>query len=472
MPQQIVINNNNSLQVIDTGPPGPPGKSVIGPPGPEGQAGPAGPDGQEGPEGPPGPTGPTGPTGPANAATGLGSAKPAASTKGDGFQYFATDEEIVYIKQGAVGAGSWAPLAFTDIPRLVEGPGIALTELPGGNDIEIAAQLQSVVAGSGISVSGAENLTISRATFGQEIYEAAGTYTLTPPTGATAYFFEIVGGGAGGGSGRRGASLTTRWGGGGGGAGGFVSGVVRIDPFYPTVKVTVGAGGDGGAAVTADNTNGNNGVAGSQSSVGDPTFTTFVAPGGFEGAGGTATSGHGGGINTNGGLLLSFRTNEGVPGRHGGGQDAAFNMPFGPGIYISSGVPDPISLKICMTQIGFMYSAGGGGGLTNTDTASVPAIAAFIGPIIRTPKYSPGAAGTNTVKDAAAPVLYPFPSYVISGLGCGGSGGYPSSTSAAGAGSAGSVRGGGGGGGGASLNGYASGAGGAGGAGYARIVWL
>jgi len=473
MPQQIVINNNNSLQVIDTGPPGPPGKSVVGPPGPEGQEGPAGPAGQEGPAGPAGPTGPTGPTGPANAATGLGSAKPAASTKGDGFQYFATDEEVVYIKQGATGGGSWAPLAFTDIPRLVEGPGISLNELPGGNDIEISTQLQDIVAGSGVEISGAETKTIQRAKLGQEHIETAGTQTLTPPVGATAYYFEIVGGGGGGGSGRRGAASTTRGGGGGGGAGGFLSGVVRIDPLFPTVKVTVGAGGAGGAAITTDDTNGANGTDGGVTSIGDPTFTTHAVPGGTGGGGGSTTKGIGGGQNDNGGLLIIAKPNEGVIGRSGGAQDAAETFAFGPGVYIASGVPSPVSLKLLYTQFNLIFSAGGGGGLTSTNTVSAPAQAALLGsPSLRTPKYVPGAAGTAGAKNAVDPALYPFPSYVVSGFGCGGSGGYPSSDSAAGNGSAGSVRGGGGGGGGASLNSYSSGAGGSGGTGYARIVWL
>ena len=89
MPQQLVVTNDGSIRVINTGPMGPRGKA--GPPGPEGPEGPPGPeggppgpageDGAPGPIGPIGPPGPEGPEGPAGAdgETGIISANGAAS---------------------------------------------------------------------------------------------------------------------------------------------------------------------------------------------------------------------------------------------------------------------------------------------------------------------------------------------------------------------------------------------------------
>lgn len=45
MPQQIVLDANNNLRIVESGPPGPPGKSVTGPKGDKGDPGPTGPAG-------------------------------------------------------------------------------------------------------------------------------------------------------------------------------------------------------------------------------------------------------------------------------------------------------------------------------------------------------------------------------------------------------------------------------------------
>lgn len=80
MPQQIIVNSDNSLRVVETGPIGPPGRAIEGPPGPAGPAGPTGPPGPEGgPAGPAGATGAAGATGPAGPAGATGATGPAGA---------------------------------------------------------------------------------------------------------------------------------------------------------------------------------------------------------------------------------------------------------------------------------------------------------------------------------------------------------------------------------------------------------
>lgn len=66
MPQQIVVTDNRSIRIIETGPQGPPGRGEKGDPGVPGPPGPPtpGPQGPPGTPGTPGPIGPSGPIGP------------------------------------------------------------------------------------------------------------------------------------------------------------------------------------------------------------------------------------------------------------------------------------------------------------------------------------------------------------------------------------------------------------------------
>lgn len=100
--------------------------------------------------------------------------------------------------------------------------------------------------------------------------------------------------GGGGGSGRRGAPDTARSGGGGGGGGAIViRSWLDTDPttLPETGEITIGIGGAGGDAITVDDTNGNPGTAGGNTSFGD----MVIAKGGNAGGGGTNAGSNGGG---------------------------------------------------------------------------------------------------------------------------------------------------------------------------------
>lgn len=257
----------------------------------------------------------------------------------------------------------------------------------------------------------------------------------------THYFLRIQAKGSGGpsGSGRRGAAGTVRCGGGPGGTGAFTD--VRVSvadalALFPSgsIPYNVGTGGTGGAAVTADDTNGNAGVSDSftdastwlGASLG--TSCLALARAGSAGAGGTASSGSGGASQ---------------PGTAPQPSSANASTTGGAGTAVT-GVSGP------------------GGGITSGD---VPGAGAAGGSSI----FTGGAPGSGGVVGGAAPTMG---AAGITPLPWGGSGGGAASiTAAAQAGAAGLANSGvGGGGGGASLNGFNSGAGAAGGTGALRVV--
>ena len=121
-------------------------------------------------------------------------------------------------------------------------------------------------------------------------FTSTGTSTWTKPTGAKLVYVLMYGGGGGGGSGRRRAlasSATSASGGGGGGAGGRSELWIPASALGATETVTVGAGATGGAAQTADDTNGNNSTGGGNSSFG----SWGLARVGGNGSGGSTTGG-------------------------------------------------------------------------------------------------------------------------------------------------------------------------------------
>lgn len=258
-------------------------------------------------------------------------------------------------------------------------------------------------------------------------YATAGTFTWTKPANAKAHRVRLIGAGAGAGSGRRGAAGTVRCGGGGGGTGGF-SEMMFLDAQLPaTVSVTVGSKGLGGAAVTADDTNGNNGTAG-----GDSLFGAYLrAVGGGAGGGGTNAAGTAG--TAGAGLTQS------------GNAGAAASTTGGPGAtaaQVSVGTPGGSS----------------GGGITSADVANNGA----------------WGRGSATLLDngATAGTTYSTNANAIPGQlwSAGPGSGNASITAAAGDGGNGAGHGGAGSGGGASLNGHNSGKGGDGTDGYVEIV--
>jgi hypothetical protein len=153
--------------------------------------------------------------------------------------------------------------------------------------------------------------------------------------------------GGGGGSGYRFTPLnsTDKAGGGAGGGGGSASRVFKASDVPASVSITVGAGGSGGAAVTVDNTNGNAGNRGGNTTFGS-LLTSF---GGGNGLGGTS-GGSGGG--SGGGLLNINSTPSEANFIYNGGSGGTYssaNSTFG------------------KTSFYGAAGGGGGGGLSSTD---------------------------------------------------------------------------------------------------------
>jgi hypothetical protein len=288
-----------------------------------------------------------------------------------------------------------------------------------------------------------------------QTFTANGTWT--KPANAQYSDIYVVAGGAGAGSGRRAAAGTNARGG-GGGQGGCVSvGRMLASDLGATETVVVGASAAGGAAVTADTTDGNAGTIGNSSSFGNHVY----AQGGQNGTGGSATTnGVGGGAVQSG---LNFLGLSGGDASHTGGagdglawQEVASStgrqndIRRGPG---GGGAGGGLSTADVILSAGNGSSAENSTALANID-ATYQGVAGTAG-------VGPTAGGTYNG---------------TTGFGGGGGGGRPQGSGAsatAQAGAAGGVPGGGGGGGSASRNGNNSGAGGAGARGVVVVVtWL
>lgn len=155
--------------------------------------------------------------------------------------------------------------------------------------------------------------TVDTTSMNVQIFTSSGTWT--KPANAKKVRIFALGAGGGGGSGRKGAAASVRCGGGGGAAGAFVFGEFDADTLTSTVAVTVGAGGTGGPGITLNNTSGNDGVAG-----GDSTFGNYLkAPGGSFGRAGTAISGTAGTVSLGSSSPWNFAQNAGGPASATGG---------------------------------------------------------------------------------------------------------------------------------------------------------
>lgn len=266
-----------------------------------------------------------------------------------------------------------------------------------------------------------------------QAFTSSGTYT--KPTGAKYIKLIMLGAGGGGGSGRRGAAGTLRTGGAGGGSGQVVIVDIPASVVGSTETVTIGAGGAGGNAVTADSTNGNAGTAG-----GNTTFGSIVRAGGANGGAAGNNSGA-----AAGGGQVGASSQWSIQGTSGGNSSATGGNGSGGNSQTVNVAPS---------------AGGGGGGITTADAAGTGGSG---GNVNISNWFATGYTGinggaANTAGNVSAALVH----YHNLTIGTGGGGGNASIVAAASAGGAGGGPGAGGGGGGASLNGNNSGAGGAG----------
>lgn len=277
-------------------------------------------------------------------------------------------------------------------------------------------------------------------------FTSTGTSTWTKPSGAKMVYVLMFGGGGGGGSGRKrssGGLATAASGGAAGGAGGRTELWIPASLLGATETVTVGAGGTGAAAQTTDDTNGNSGTTGNN--------TTF-------GSWATARFGRGG----EGGL-----TSTSSGGSSGGGLG---EFTFGDSRYTANGGNGTTTTGSIGFSGGYRPGGGGGGGGFGAGSSILRAGAAggLGGGLLTSNDGSTGGGGTagNTTGTPNGSAGSDASSYFVGGSG--GGGGANGSTTA-GNGGTGGYPGGGGGGGGAGYT-VNSGAGGNGGNGYVRVV--
>jgi hypothetical protein len=264
----------------------------------------------------------------------------------------------------------------------------------------------------------------------QQTFSASGTYTV--PLLAKYLEVVVIGAGGGGGSGRRGAAGSARSGGLGGRGGAVSRFNVNTASLGATVAVTVAAGGNGGAAQTADSTDGIAGTAASQTS-----FGSFQTAANSAGAGGSSAN-----VASSGTALTTYG---GAPANMASSITA---ITGGPVVAVGGG------------------TGGTGGGITtgNTDLAGGVGGSSSAGGSILTG----GSGGATSGGSGGNGTAIATPMNQLGGSGGGGGGG--NASGAGGTGGNGAIPGGGGGGGGASLNGNNSGAGGNGARGEVRVT--
>lgn len=324
-----------------------------------------------------------------------------------------------------------------DLPLSNLAQASAASKLLGRGSASGAGDFEEITLGSGLTMSGT-TLSASGGSSNVDVklYTANDTWTNPSPSTAKRVFVKLIGGGGGGGSGRKGAAGTNRYGGSGGAPGCSVETWFLTTDLSSTVSVTVAAGGTGGAAVTADSTNGNNGTAG-----GSTTFSTVTAVGGFAGVGGTAASANQPGGKNN--CCLFGLTSTG-------------SLAAGSG---SNSTGNSVSANITSLPTG----GGGGGGLNTSNTTASGGTGGGLGDSTYLQLVAGGTSGTagNAGGNGNS----------ARGVGTGGGGGGSSASANAGAGGNGGGYGSGGGGGGAATDAVGnSGNGGDGAPGYALII--
>lgn len=180
------------------------------------------------------------------------------------------------------------------------------------------------------------------------------------PRGAKWLWALIIPGGGGGGGGFTGAAASARGGGGGGGSGGVADAWIPLWLLPDRLYVTVGKGGQGGAANTVGGNGTTSWIGIGPNPSGNYNFVLAAwSVGGSGGGGGTAAAGGAAGagasqnITTGGYMMLAtgIRQTSGVAGGAGGSQAG--------GVGVAANLPANI----------FLTGGGGGGGTTSADFA-------------------------------------------------------------------------------------------------------
>ncbi len=277
------------------------------------------------------------------------------------------------------------------------------------------------------------------------VFTSSGTWT--KPAGFKRAILALVGAGGGAGAGRRGAAGTNRFGGGGGGGGAVVFLSIASGALPATVAVTIGAGGTGGAGITVDDTNGNPGTAGGDTSFG----AIVIAKGGSLGGGGSTAAGALG----------------------AGGSVATGNPQYGPFAIGGANGAAGNTITTAAGATGFIGTTGapGGGGGGGINSSNVSGVAAMTGGAVYQNgvlQAGPTSASPNGANNQS--VFLHFSTTLTSGygLGTGGAGGIPSNVNGGNGGNYGA----GGGGGSGVLNGTDSGKGGDGAGGLIVVMEL
>ncbi len=282
-----------------------------------------------------------------------------------------------------------------------------------------------------------------------QVFTSDGTWT--KPDGATYVEVTAIGAGGGGGSGRRAAEGGNRGGGSGGGGGMYVKAAFPASALGATEAVVVGVGGAGGTTNAVNDSAGNIGTDGEDSTFGDEPWVR--ADGGNAGEAGTTgtVSGGAGGEETT--TNRTFADQVYLGGEGGSGQSTAAgsnatDLPTIPGLqnWLTAGAG----------------GGGGGGGRDNTNT-----------------NFNGGdgghswdkSGGTNAVPTATLAVAGESSPAGLPQTGAGGGGGSGvSGANTSGPGADGGLYGGGGGGGGGKSNAGANNAGGVGADGIVMVV--
>ena len=273
-------------------------------------------------------------------------------------------------------------------------------------------------------------------------FTSSGTYT--KPNGLKAVLVFCIGAGSGGGSGRRGAAGTSRFGGCGGCGGAISWRFIGSDDLPPSVPVTTGIGGTGGAGQTVDDTNGNSSGAGGSTSFGE----IIIAIGAGSSGGGTTTTG---GFIT-GAPASSCRTSNGPFSLNGAGGASGTSSNGSAGASGLDGGTGPGG-----------PGGGGGGGINNLNVSGTSGGAG--GGIYQNGVGVAGPTSGNGLDNKS--IYLHFSTTLTSniGIGTGGAGGYPASVNGGNGG-----YGAGGGGGSGTANGTTSGKGGDGGGGLCIVM--